>query len=142
MLGLLLFAGALHVKLSDLRREWVVVMLMATIGIGLSTVIVGIGFSWLTGMPLLIALLFGALISPTDPVSLVYCAKPTLKSRLKQKSQEKACLMTALAMWCSLCLSGSRSHTVMRTAAACPARRNCLCKRRLVVRCWDLCLAG
>lgn len=71
MLGLLLFAGALHVKLSDLRREWVVVMLMATIGIGLSTVIVGIGFSWLTGMPLLIALLFGALISPTDPVAVL-----------------------------------------------------------------------
>tara|TARA_B110000285_G_C14571040_1_gene357847 strand:- start:12 stop:152 length:141 start_codon:yes stop_codon:yes gene_type:complete len=44
MLGLLLFAGALHVKLSDLRRKWVVVMLMATIGIGLTTVIVGIGF--------------------------------------------------------------------------------------------------
>ncbi|MCO4846514.1 MAG: sodium:proton antiporter [Yoonia sp.] len=71
MLGLLLFAGALHVKLSDLRREWVVVMLMATIGIGLSTVIVGIGFSWLTGMPLLIALVFGALVSPTDPVAVL-----------------------------------------------------------------------
>ncbi|MFT4743279.1 MAG: CPA1 family monovalent cation:H+ antiporter [Yoonia sp.] len=71
MLGLLLFAGALHVKLSDLKREWVVVMLMATIGIGLSTVIVGIGFSWLTGMPLLIALVFGALISPTDPVAVL-----------------------------------------------------------------------
>jgi len=71
MLGLLLFAGALHVKLSDLKREWIVVMLMATIGIGLSTVIVSIGFSWLTGMPLLIALVFGALISPTDPVAVL-----------------------------------------------------------------------
>ncbi|MFT5066671.1 MAG: CPA1 family monovalent cation:H+ antiporter [Yoonia sp.] len=71
MLGLLLFAGALHVKLSDLKREWLVVMLMATIGIGLSTTIVGIGFSWLTGMPLLIALVFGALISPTDPVAVL-----------------------------------------------------------------------
>ncbi len=71
MLGLLLFAGALHVKLSDLRREWVPVMLMATIGIGLSTTIVGYGFSWLTGMPLLVALVFGALISPTDPVAVL-----------------------------------------------------------------------
>lgn len=71
MLGLLLFAGALHVKLSDLRREWLVVMLMATIGIGLSTVIVGVGFSWLTGMPLMIALVFGALVSPTDPVAVL-----------------------------------------------------------------------
>ena len=71
MLGLLLFAGALHVKLADLKREWLIVMLMATIGIGLSTVIVGVGFSWLTGMPLLVALVFGALISPTDPVAVL-----------------------------------------------------------------------
>ncbi|MDO6590667.1 sodium:proton antiporter [Loktanella sp. D2R18] len=71
MLGLLLFAGALHVKISDLRREWVPVALMATIGIALSTTIVGYGFSWLTGMPLLTALVFGSLISPTDPVAVL-----------------------------------------------------------------------
>ena len=71
MLGLLLFAGALHVKLADLRREWIVVALMATIGIGLSTAIVGFGFSWITGMPLIIALVFGTLISPTDPVAVL-----------------------------------------------------------------------
>jgi len=71
MLGLLLFAGGLHVKLSDLKREWLAVLLMATIGIGLSTAVVGIGFSWLTGMPLIVALVFGALISPTDPVAVL-----------------------------------------------------------------------
>ncbi len=71
MLGLLLFAGALHVRLADLKREWVIVMLMATIGIGLSTAIVGYGFSWLTGMPIMIALVFGSLISPTDPVAVL-----------------------------------------------------------------------
>ncbi len=71
MLGLLLFAGALHVNLADLRREWVAVLLMATIGVALSTVIVGFGFSWLTGMPLIVALVFGALISPTDPVAVL-----------------------------------------------------------------------
>nr|WP_309504574.1 sodium:proton antiporter [uncultured Roseovarius sp.] len=71
MLGLLLFAGALHVKISDLRAEWLLVFLMATIGVGLSTVIIGVGFSWLTGMPLLVALVFGALVSPTDPVAVL-----------------------------------------------------------------------
>ncbi len=71
MLGLLLFAGALHVKISDLRREWILVALMATIGVGLSTMIIGVGFSWLTGMPLLVALVFGALASPTDPVAVL-----------------------------------------------------------------------
>ncbi len=71
MLGLLLFAGALHVKLSDLRKAWLVIFLMATIGVGISTAIVGFGFSWITGMPLMIALVFGALISPTDPVAVL-----------------------------------------------------------------------
>ncbi|MEM5474787.1 sodium:proton antiporter [Pacificibacter sp. AS14] len=71
MLGLLLFAGAMHVKISDLRTQWRVVFLMATMGVGLSTVIVGYGFSWFTGMPILIALTFGALISPTDPVAVL-----------------------------------------------------------------------
>ena len=71
MLGLLLFAGALHVRLSDLRAQWRLVFLMATMGVALSTMIVGLGFSWMTGMPLLIALVFGALISPTDPVAVL-----------------------------------------------------------------------
>jgi len=71
MLGLLLFAGALHVKISDLRAQWRLVFLMATIGVALSTVVVGVGFSWMTGMPLMIALVFGALISPTDPVAVL-----------------------------------------------------------------------
>lgn len=71
MLGLLLFAGALHVKLSDLRAQWGPVFLMATMGVALSTAIVGFGFSWITGMPLLIALVFGSLISPTDPVAVL-----------------------------------------------------------------------
>jgi len=71
MLGLLLFAGALHVKLPDLKAQWGLVFLMATLGVGLSTAIVGVGFSWITGMPILIALVFGALITPTDPVAVL-----------------------------------------------------------------------
>jgi CPA1 family monovalent cation:H+ antiporter len=84
MLGLLLFAGALHVKLSDLRDQWRVVALMATIGVALSTVIAGVGFSWITGMPLLIAFVFGALISPTDPVAVL----GVLRAANLQKSLE------------------------------------------------------
>ncbi|MGP6087279.1 cation:proton antiporter [Antarctobacter jejuensis] len=71
MLGLLLFAGALHVKLSDLRAVWPTVLLMATIGVALSTVVIGLGFHWLTGAPVLIALVFGSLVSPTDPVAVM-----------------------------------------------------------------------
>lgn len=71
MLGLLLFAGALHVKLSDLRQQAWVVLLMATLGVAISTAIVGYGFSWITGAPIIIALVFGAIITPTDPVAVL-----------------------------------------------------------------------
>ncbi len=71
MLGLLLFAGALHVKLGDLRRQAWVVVLMATIGVGVSTAVAGFGFHWIFGAPLMVALVFGALISPTDPVAVL-----------------------------------------------------------------------
>ncbi|MGX9350535.1 cation:proton antiporter [Shimia sp. W99] len=84
MLGLLLFAGALHVKLADLRAQWIPVALMATLGVGLSTAIVGFGFSWITGMPLIVALVFGALISPTDPVAVL----GVLREAKLQKSLE------------------------------------------------------
>ncbi|MGR3200402.1 MAG: cation:proton antiporter [Paracoccus sp. (in: a-proteobacteria)] len=71
MLGLLLFAGALHVSLEDLKREALPVFLMATLGVAISTAVIGLGFSWVSGAPLLIALVFGALISPTDPVAVL-----------------------------------------------------------------------
>ncbi len=71
MLGLLLFAGALHVKLSDLREQAWTVALMATLGVAISTAVAGFGFMWMVGAPMLVALVFGALISPTDPVAVL-----------------------------------------------------------------------
>jgi len=71
MLGLLLFAGALHVRIEDLRAQAWTIAVMATVGVALSVAVVGLGFHWVTGVPLLVALVFGALISPTDPVAVL-----------------------------------------------------------------------
>jgi CPA1 family monovalent cation:H+ antiporter len=71
-----LFAGALHVDLGGLRRDGVVIGILATVGVLLSTAIVG-ALVWLVGralglpLPLLSCLLFGALISPTDPIAVL-----------------------------------------------------------------------
>ncbi|MFQ5695607.1 MAG: cation:proton antiporter, partial [Terriglobia bacterium] len=82
MLSFLLFAGALHVDFSELAsRKWAI-SLMATLGVLVSTFIVG-GAIWyvfrLLGLPLpfLWALVFGALISPTDPVAVLGLLKTT-----------------------------------------------------------------
>jgi CPA1 family monovalent cation:H+ antiporter len=86
MLGLLLFAGALHVKLGDLREQAWVVALMATMGVALSCLVAGYGFFWLTGVPLLVALVFGAIISPTDPVAVLGVLK---KAGLRKSLETK-----------------------------------------------------
>ena len=78
MLGLLLFAGALHVKLSDLQKQWSLVLLMATLGVALSALVFGVGAHLMFGLPLLVALLFGSLISQTDPVAVLDVLRPSL----------------------------------------------------------------
>ena len=76
MLSYLLFAGALHVKLEDLASQKWVIAILATIGVILSTFIIGT-LSYFLMMALGIkinftyCLLFGALISPTDPVAVL-----------------------------------------------------------------------
>ncbi|OAG27341.1 cation:proton antiporter [Thermodesulfatator autotrophicus] len=80
MLGFLLFAGALHVELDTLLERLRSILSLATIGVFLSTTIVGFSIYFLFGLlginlPLLWALLFGALISPTDPVAVLATLK-------------------------------------------------------------------
>ncbi len=80
MLSFLLFAGALFVDLSDLVRHRGPILVLATVGIALSTLIVGV-LSYFVGgwlgvdLPFTYALLFGALISPTDPVAVLSILK-------------------------------------------------------------------
>lgn len=79
-LAALLFAGAVHVDLSDIARHKWSIALMATIGVLISTFVVG-GLIWLVAgwldypLPFLWALVFGALISPTDPVAVLAIMK-------------------------------------------------------------------
>lgn len=76
MLGFLLFAGALTVDGGELRRSLDTVLSLATAGVLLSTAIIGLGSYLLfpiagVRVPLLNCFVFGALISPTDPVAVV-----------------------------------------------------------------------
>lgn len=76
MLSFLLFAGALHVDLDRLRADWVPVLLLSTVGVIVSTIAVGFAlwtFGMVIGLPIVPIwyFVFGALISPTDPVSVL-----------------------------------------------------------------------
>lgn len=76
MLSFLLFAGSLHVDLSELARQRWPILFLATLGVMASTVMVGSAVWWLLGalgmaIPYAWALVFGALISPTDPIAVL-----------------------------------------------------------------------
>ena len=76
MLCFLLFAGALHVDVADMRANGRVVVALSTVGVLISTVIVGLGLHFVMGaihqpLSLLVCMVFGALISPTDPVAVL-----------------------------------------------------------------------
>ena len=76
MLSFLLFAGALHVNLNDLARQKWIIATLATVGTVFSAFLVGAMF-WLIAqalglpVPFVYCLLFGTLISPTDPIAVL-----------------------------------------------------------------------
>ena len=68
----LLFQGAFHIKLKHLMKNIWPVLSFAIPGVIISTVVCGAIFGWSIGIGAgMIAMLFGALISPTDPVSVL-----------------------------------------------------------------------
>ena len=76
MLSMLLFAGALHVNISDLRRYKLPIGILACIGTIVSAVLIAGALYYMLplfgfGLPFIWCLLFGALISPTDPIAVM-----------------------------------------------------------------------
>jgi len=76
MLSALLFAGALHVHLEELVKQKWVVAILASVGVIASTFMVGFASYGIFGflgldIPLIYCLLFGSLISPTDPIAVL-----------------------------------------------------------------------
>ncbi len=80
MLNFLLFAGAIHIRMDDLREQRRYVIVFSTISVLISTVAVGgmlyFVLQWLhMEIPLIQCLVFGALISPTDPIAVLSILK-------------------------------------------------------------------
>lgn len=81
LLGFLLFAGSLHINLDDLKRQKWPIAALATVGVLISTGLIG-GMTWLVlnfvvklEAPFTYCLVFGALISPTDPIAVLAILK-------------------------------------------------------------------
>jgi CPA1 family monovalent cation:H+ antiporter len=93
MLSFLLFAGALHINLENLARQKYIIGLLATFGVLGSTVIIAFISKWVLTMlgidlPMIYCLLFGALISPTDPIAVLGILK---KIGVSESLETKIC---------------------------------------------------
>ena len=96
MLCFLLFAGALHVDWDEMQRGRWPILALSTLGVLLSTFLIGAGFYGLTllmGVPVapVWCFVFGALISPTDPVAVMAVLRrtscpPTLQATVAGES--------------------------------------------------------
>ncbi len=76
MLNFLLFAGAIHIRLKDLKEQRAPIIVFSTVSVIISTVIVGFMSYYILhffhlDVPLIQCLVFGALISPTDPIAVL-----------------------------------------------------------------------
>lgn len=91
MLNFLLFAGAIHINMSDLKEQKVPVMVFSTLSVIISTFVVGFTLYFLLNVllpealhlkiSLVYCLLFGALISPTDPIAVLSILKQAKVSK-------------------------------------------------------------
>ena len=101
MLPFLLFAGAITINLSELLKDKVTILFLASFGVVFSTFAVGYGTYWLTqqsflglsglGLNLIDCLLFGSLIAPTDPIAVLAMVKkmnlsPATETRIAGES--------------------------------------------------------
>lgn len=76
ILSFLLFAGAMHIDLEELRNQRKSVFLFATLGVLISTILIGYATFYILAffgvdIPILYAFLFGAVVSPTDPIAVL-----------------------------------------------------------------------
>ena len=96
LLAFLLFAGATQVDLPELRRRFIAVFTLATLGVAASILIVSVGLmlgAHILGLPLALpwAVAFGALISPTDPIAVLAAVREgTLSKSLEAVLQGEA----------------------------------------------------
>jgi len=67
----LLFEGAWNAEIDRLKTDWLPIVLLAVPGMMLSLLVVAPALSWGIGLPWLLALLVGAIVAPTDPVSVI-----------------------------------------------------------------------
>jgi cell volume regulation protein A len=67
----ILFDGGAALRLDVLKRVWITIMVIATLGVVITAVITGLAAYYILGLPLVVALLLGTILASTDPATLI-----------------------------------------------------------------------
>ena len=126
MLSFLLFAGAIHIDFQKLRSQMIPIFTYATIGVLISTLIIGIAMYFVFGIlhlpvPFIYCLLFGSLISPTDPIAVLGILKEAkIPASMEIKISGEALFNDGIGVVIFISLldianAGSGSFTIVQT---------------------------
>ena len=127
MLSFLLFAGAIHIDIQKLRKEIVPIITYSTIGVLISTLFIGIVMYLVFQLfnmevSFIYCLLFGSLISPTDPIAVLGILKRArIPSSLEIKISGESLFNDGVGVvvfisLLEIALTGTENHGVIQTA--------------------------
>ncbi len=127
MLSFLLFAGAIHIDIQKLRKEIVPIITYSTIGVLISTLFIGIVMYFVFQLfnmevSFIYCLLFGSLISPTDPIAVLGILKRArIPSSLEIKISGESLFNDGVGVvvfisLLEIALTGTENHGVIQTA--------------------------
>jgi len=127
MLSFLLFAGAIHIDVQKLRKEIVPVITYSTIGVMISTAFIGTAMYFIfqifdMQVPFIYCLLFGSLISPTDPIAVLGILKqaripPSMEIKISGESlfNDGVGVVVFISLL-DIALMGGDNHGIVQTS--------------------------
>ncbi|HUS24455.1 MAG TPA: sodium:proton antiporter [Candidatus Binatia bacterium] len=115
----LLFEGGMALRFAVLRRIWITVALLSTLGVAITAAITGAAAQRLLGLPWAVALLLGAVLAPTDPATLVPVFRQVrIRERVTQAAISESACNDATGAILALALLGIAQGGVAPDAAA------------------------
>ena len=104
----ILFDGGAGLRLRVLKKVWITILAISTVGVLISVVVTGLAAAWLLGVPVLTGLLFGAVVASTDPATLVPVFKQVrIRDRLAQTVMSESAFNDAMGAIVTFSLLGA-----------------------------------
>ena len=94
----ILFDGGASLRLDILKQVWITIVVIATLGVLITTAVVGLAAQAILGLPLIVALLLGATVASTDPATLVPIFRQVrIRDRVAQTVMSESAFNDAMA---------------------------------------------